>query len=270
MPKRFVFILFLMLLVIPSAYATFPAPTVNSARFNCDQVSINYSTNLGGGNLTFGIFDGSNPNTSTLLGTFNHGVADGTFSATISLSSEQPSGTTLYIFASVNGGDYGNANGTTSGNCRIRDGDEPFPVPYVPPYRQFGGEGARAGIFIITEENGSNNNRLTLYDINEEGEGNLLFFISINAVNAEYEANGETQLIFQNVDELISFYRLADGLFQVNLGPDAEGKMHIMRFDWEGNDPFDVIYETYSIFDLSIFNVMRAFPFFSELIAVFS
>lgn len=243
------FILFLLALPIGNVFATVGG-TLNSSTFYCDAVVVNFATFY---SYELRVYDGPNPATDNLLGSV---TTVGDFGLTayteiIPLNPSATSGTTLYIFLFDGAFDITasfTGTGAKSGACS----GQYFPagqIPAPPAYRQFGGVGARAGVFIVDENNGANNPVLTIYDINENSQGTLLFYISLNALQEQYPADGgKTILIYRNSDEFLSFYRLASGELQINLGPDAEGKMHVIRFNWDGSLPTDVVYDTYFVF----------------------
>lgn len=76
-------------------------------------------------------------------------------------------------------------------------------------------------------------------------EGLLLFFIP--AINIEMlEDNVEqVRLIGESNDGYVQIWRLPDGRFQANVGPDAEGKFHVVI--WSGLGAFTNL-ETYTFF----------------------
>lgn len=257
-------ILSAILFLLPaSVFATSPSGIINSADFYCDAVRINYSIAPNGSPIVFNIYNGANPNTATLLGSAFHGLANGTFNMTIDLGDViADEGTRFYIFVETSTGfplpqiiGYGR-----SGDCAGYLGVVPTAL------NLFGGVGARATVLIQSENNGANNPVLVIYDVNEESEGSLLFYISLNNVINDYPADaGETVLIFENESELIRFYRLASGELQINLGPDFEGKMHVVRFTWDGGDPYVISYTTYFVSAPHFFESMGLYPTIASL-----
>lgn len=255
-------IVFLALMPIGSVFAT-AGGIHNSTIFYCDAVVVNFATYY---SSELRVYDGPDPATDTLLGSL---TTIGDFGLTaytdiIILNKTVAEGTMLYLFLFTTGGFnetiYFSGAGAKSGNCAgllyppdDETGTTTRVRPTPPAYRQFGGEGARASVFLVDEENGSGNPILAIFDINEESQGTLLFYISITTLNEMYPADGgETILIYSNPDEFLEFYRLDTGELQINLGPDAEGKMHIISFNWDGSLPTDVVYETYFVFSFMI------------------
>lgn len=257
MSKRIVTLavsLIIALLLPITVLATYPATTVNSATFYCDAVVINYTVGASGLPIGFHVFDGPSAVTANNLGSVVHGTTAGTFNMMIPVSPQQTAGTTLYIIADYNNGaPYYTPTGVTSGNCTGLANPEEIEINLAPPaYRLFGGQGARASIFIQSENNGANNPVLALYDVNEDSQGSILFYMSLNIAGIyEVPAGESSLLIYKNPDELIQLHLLASGEYQVNLGPDCEGKMHVLRFKWDGGEPYDVTYNTYFV---GIFN----------------
>lgn len=243
----FVFLMMFSLLPISKIHAT-AGGTLNSTEFYCDAVVVNLATYY---NYDIRIYDGPDPNSDTLLGSI---TSVGDFGLTaytdiIVLNTTVPENTMLYLF--VFDGIYDITSymlgaGAKSGNCSGLYFPPSETPPEAPVYRQFGGVGSRAAIFVVDEDNGSNNPVLTIYDVNENSQGTLLFYISLNALNTQYPV-GETQLLYKNTTEYVWFYRMATGELQLNLGPDAEGKVHVIRFTWDGGLPTNVTYDTYFV-----------------------
>lgn len=73
---------------------------------------------------------------------------------------------------------------------------------------------------------------LTFYEIDENSNGILAFSLTPAAL-AEWDAMdvAENTLIAQNADGTVSFYKLTTGEYQLNVGPDADGKVEVTIFD---------------------------------------
>jgi hypothetical protein len=88
-------------------------------------------------------------------------------------------------------------------------------------------------IFPILDANG--NPALEFWTATEKGNGRRFLTISnkqLTDANATAAAKpGENILIFQTKDKFVTLYRLTTGEYQVNLAPDKEGKVPVIRFD---------------------------------------
>jgi len=73
---------------------------------------------------------------------------------------------------------------------------------------------------------------LTFYEIDENSNGNLVFYLTPEEL-AEWDATEVTEntLIAQNADGTVAFYKLTTGEYQLNVGPDADGKVEVTIFD---------------------------------------
>ena len=169
---------------------------------------------------------------------------------TIHLDAPQPEGTLLTLQYNFGGVFWTplitlqGCSGELGSSESASDGAEPPP----PMYQPMGGEGARLSLFIFDEDNGSNNPVLIFYRIDEESMGHLLFFIPSSSL-AELPDNPEEPItIFESEDGLYGFYKLPSGEYQINVGPDNEGKVHVVTFT--GVPPENVRGHTFSIFDL--------------------
>src|SRR5690606_2504286 len=85
------------------------------------------------------------------------------------------------------------------------------------------------------------------YRVNEDATGTLIFYISAMQLAADYpDVPATPTLIFS--EGPYSFYKLPSGEFQVNAGPDAEGKTDVLIFT--GVPPADVRRDQYNIYDV--------------------
>ena len=167
------------------------------------------------------------------------------YRVTISLNEEQPDGTEMTVQFST-GGPFFDAGGDASGSCSLDDEDDDSepgdPLP-EPPYR-LGGQNARLKVYVV-DDNGPQNPVLAFYRVNEDATGTLIYYVSAAQLAADYPALPATPtLIFS--DGPYSFYKLPSGEFQVNAGPDAEGKVDVLTFT--GVPPQNVHRSQFNVF----------------------
>ncbi len=83
-------------------------------------------------------------------------------------------------------------------------------------------------IFVVQDANG--NTALNVYDIDENGNGVYQFTISDEDL-APFIASPPTTNTLIKSGSNIALYALTSGEFQINAGPDAEGKTYVIIFD---------------------------------------
>lgn len=194
--------------------------------FFCDRVEITYELTADLPNLRLQIYGAAdNPLSASVDVPWDAGQ----HSVTLDLDDEQPGGTQLFIRYSL-GGDFYNVLGDYVDQCVASEGDEGSepgePLP-EPPYR-LGGENARLKVYVV-EDNGPQNPVLAFYRVNEDATGNLIFYISAAQLAADYPDVPEAPVLIFSQGPY-SFYKLPSGEFQVNAGPDAEGKVDVLIF----------------------------------------
>lgn len=107
-------------------------------------------------------------------------------------------------------------------------------LPYVEPSfgtpLNQGNSENEIAIYNATDDNGEP--VLHVYDINAEGEGTLALEITPDII-APYIDNppGENTALMTSENGQVTLYILDTGELQINSGPDAEGKIHVLIFD---------------------------------------
>ncbi len=101
-------------------------------------------------------------------------------------------------------------------------------VPAPPLDDRFEGTSVDVAVYY-DQETGEG---LSIYAINASGEGSLVIRLTPEEL-AEWAAMTVTQntLIAQNADGTIALYKLTTGEYQLNVGPDEEGKVQVTIFD---------------------------------------
>ena len=87
---------------------------------------------------------------------------------------------------------------------------------------------------------------LVFLRVSNEGEGGLLFYISRKMLERDYPCTGEMIDVFSSDDGLYHLRRLPTCQLQANVGPDFEGKTHVVGF--AQIPPGDEVYD-YTYFD---------------------
>jgi hypothetical protein len=102
----------------------------------------------------------------------------------------------------------------------------------LPPGINTGGASALiVPISATGEEAGEDYVGLSFWGINDEGDGYPAFYVSKESLDALPE-NPESNLEIARTDNgQIVFYKLTTGEYQVNIGPDSEGKVQVIIFD---------------------------------------
>ena len=102
-----------------------------------------------------------------------------------------------------------------------------------------------ASVYVSTDDEG--NESLDIYGINDEGEGYLLFDIT-QADFAPFVDNPPAQNTeLESVDD-VTLYILTTGEYQLNIGPDEEGKVRVIVF--EGLPPTNVYSYDFNVYDI--------------------
>lgn len=236
-------VLALLLATVGVASAT-TTVFITAADFYCDSVSFTYSSHvsLGGQQLRI-----ANANGDAVSGTIDVIPVEGSFDVTLELDEVQPEGTYLEIQTDAMGGwdTAPSFPGIATGNCEAlndEDDNEGAPLP-EPPYR-LGGENARLKLFVVDE--GTANPVLAFYRVNEDASGTLIFFIPSSDL-ADLPANPDAPIeIYRSENGVYGFYKLPSGEYQVNAGPDAEGKVDVINFT--GVPPTNVRRSQYNIY----------------------
>lgn len=211
-----------------SVGATSTLPTYNSGSFGCNVVRFSYTGN--GTVVNFRVVDGSDQVVS------NTAVSktNGTHTMTLKLNPRQQPGTLLQI--QQNYGGWSNFGPATT--CAGTADDGPPPAPW----EQFGGENAYAAFRFV--EDGPDNPVLVFLRVSNDGEGSILFYISKKMLERDYPCTGKLVEIYSSVDDLYHLRRLPTCEIQANVGPDFEGKTHVVGFSSipPGDDVYDYTY----------------------------
>lgn len=109
-------------------------------------------------------------------------------------------------------------------------GSLPFVTPQISHALNSGVNDLNVQMFNGTDDNGEP--ALHIYDINAEGEGTLALTITQDII-APYIDNppSENTELLTSEDGKVTLYILDTGELQINSGPDAEGKIHVLIFD---------------------------------------
>ncbi len=83
---------------------------------------------------------------------------------------------------------------------------------------------------VIYAEDGAGNAAIHIYGVNENSEGYILLAITAEQLEALPKNPSENLLIAQVDDPAVAVYLLTTGEYQVNIGPDAEGKVDVFIF----------------------------------------
>lgn len=230
-----------------------------SGVFHCDEVALNFASDYGGTNyLRVLVTPGD-----TVVSSAVPFTADGTFQpVTIPLAPTQSAGTMLKVqYASDAGGPWYDAYyqtaGQVVGSCVVpeppdeptgEDTQETAPEPPpsgLLPYQLIGWEGARLSILVQTDPFTPDNPMLMFYQINEQSEGTLIFYISKKMLSEYPDTPAAPIVIFESDDGKYRFSKLPNGEYEVRVGPDNENKVHLVYFT--GVPPQNVHIDSYFV-----------------------
>lgn len=206
---------------------TYLPPDYKSGDFGCSSVTFTYYIEFA---LPFGfrIVDENDQVVSSTL--INR--SSGTPTVTIHLSPEQPQGTVLQIQHDFFGGwnDFGPATA-----CAGDGNDNKY---IAPPWEYFGGQDAHAAFRFLEDNTG--NPVLIFLRVNNNGDGSIAFYISEKMLEQDFPCTDDLVQIYTSDDGLYQLWRLPDCQLQANVGPDAEGKIHVVGFS--EIPPTDAVY----------------------------
>ncbi len=94
------------------------------------------------------------------------------------------------------------------------------------------------------------NNGITIYGINEFGEGFLGANVPFDELPNCDPAPSENQLLASSADGKYSIWLLTTCEYQVNMGPDAEGKVQVIIWQGIPMDKDSVTYYEFNVFDI--------------------
>lgn len=217
--KFFLILLVASLSAIP-AFAGSGTGSIISASSDCESVTVTYEI-TGNPAGTWDI-------TSTgLAGIYDVPDVLGSATVTFPITSQLP-GTAITIYLNIYGTDIDFAiiNCSPSitglvisdeGVSRINDGRvEPFPTDMV--------------IYPLNDG---------IYIYSDEGE--IILFIPFDTIEMIGIPDGDPRLLGETLDGYVQIYRMSDGRFQAVVGPDGEGKTHIVIWEGLGFVLFDTV-----------------------------
>lgn len=212
---RSISLMFIIALLVAScSTASIIAEVIDSIHIYCDHVVINYSSIDFSTDYTVQAFLADGTPASDLVS----GDVVGSGSIRINLNQRYPAGTQIYLTID-------------SSSLLSPYESSPEPCQEIPQAWFDPGDDrinrqayARAAVYCDDA-----NSRVAIYGVDEEGEGFPAIFVPYADLPATpAEADGHT-LIAQY--ENIGFYRLTTGEYQINAGPDGEGKSYVVIWD---------------------------------------
>jgi hypothetical protein len=225
--------------VLAIVFLTFALPVwaatdILTTSFLCDQIQITYTSDdsLGQDEAIITI---TNNDTSMViyqnpLGSFVHSVWGGTY--TINFPTQaQSSNLTIEVQAGATATSKGSCSGLANPDGEGSEGGsiDYQAIAFGDGRFCFGRGEADAAVFPSA-------GGLVVYRLIGDSEEQS-FVVSV-AELAEVPSNPETNfLITSTEDNFIQFYRLNSGEYQINVGPDEEGKVHVCIFE-NIPDPF--------------------------------
>ena len=117
-------------------------------------------------------------------------------------------------------------------------------------YSFFGGPGVHTRLFIVNEDNGANDPVLAFYHILDDSTGMLLYYVPASTLAQYPDHPDHPILVHQSDDGKFAFYILPTGEYQVNVGPDTEGKIEALTFT--GIPPENVTLRSFNVYDSSL------------------
>lgn len=121
--------------------------------------------------------------------------------------------------------------------------------PPAPPRPGYDTQEANALIVPVTGETGAaSETGLAIWGIDDQGAGFLAFVVHSETLNALPDHPTEAILIDSTPDGTYAFYKLTTGEYQLNIGPDIEGKVQVVIFD--GIPPTNVYRRDFNIYDI--------------------
>jgi hypothetical protein len=129
------------------------------------------------------------------------------------------------------------------------DTDSPPTKPSSPPRPGIDTLNANALIVpVLDRPDLSPDMGLVIWGINPVGEGYLAFVVPSDVLAKLPDHPDEAILIDSTDDGLYAFYKLTTGEYQLNIGPDFEGKVQVVIFD--GIPPTTVYRRDFNIYDI--------------------
>jgi hypothetical protein len=217
--KRFLFLgTILALALVMFAFPVFAVTSILRLSFSCNQIQVSYTSDdsMGEDEAIITII---NTDTNLIIYQspplrFLHDVFGGTY--TINFPA-QPEGSNLIIDVDAGATDRskGVCSGLVNGNSAIAFADGRFCF----------GRG-EADIALFPDGDG-----LLIYRLNEDDTGEKIFEFSGEELS-EIVSNPEANILIANTaDNFVRFYRLSSGQYQINVGPNEEGKVYVCIFE---------------------------------------
>lgn len=208
-------------LIIPFAQAgQVNPPVINSAVIGCTSATVTYESEFSFGQ-DFADISIINATTSQVIAT----TTGSPFGDTVTLTyPAQPPGS--FLFAEVSVGQANASSRPVAVSCT--EGEDGL-RPYCPDGRINYRDCEPVAIYPVQDEDGVG---ILVYVVKREdkGVGEFGFFVSFAELNALPENPEEPILIAETDDGFAQLYKLPSGEYQVNAGPDDEGKVFEFRF----------------------------------------
>lgn len=228
--RRLIIVLLVIIfsaLAVNVATATIGLYGTGTPVFYCDEVRFQYQ-NYGVPAVQFRVVNASGtPVSAVVNGTGNSSFTTITASVEIPLNDAQPQGTQLRIQYNDSGPWYNlSPFGLAACNGLIGiSSTRPAPL-----YNTMGGVGARLRMIVVNDPNTPDNPVLAFYSVSEDATAKLAFFIPKSDLDKLPDKPEETITIWESADGKYAFYKLTSGEYQINVGPDAEGKVQVVIF----------------------------------------
>lgn len=239
---RIVFVLLCLCVSIPVvmsvAFAAGPrVTTIMQFDMTCSSVTFAYwsTTSLGQDDAAISI---TNLTTSEVLFNVPHGSSP--YSPweggdTVDFDN-QPNGSVIELF--IEAGEVATTSAVCKGGTTVTPTPEE-PEPSIPADGRFCYGPGAAPVALY-----GNGGGIDIYQIDADDEGSLILSKSAEALDA-LPADASVNLAGDNTGK-IGFYKLGDGLFQVNVGPLPDGKVHSCVFD--SIPDYDAVLTSYNVY----------------------
>ena len=199
-----------------SVFAGYNAGTIITATSDCDTVTVTYNLEpYGGADFVF--------NSSVLAASVDVPDVLGTATVTFAIN-PQANGTTINL-------NLDNAGGFNFDSTTIVCATDvtAIEVNYIDDGRV---EPFASNMVIYPLDDG-----IRVYS----DEGELMLFIPVDSIEMLGVPDEEPRLLGETLDGYVQVYRLNDGRYQVLVGPDGEGKVHVATWEGLGFVPRDSI-----------------------------
>lgn len=196
--------------------------SIDTVETYCDSLTVHYTITSPPVNYSFAAYLADGTKVSDDVS----GTANASGTQTIPLHREYPAGTLLYVAGTGNGiprrtPDAACQNTETGAN----EGGEIIVTWFEPGDDRINRQAyASAAVYCDTD-----NSRVAIYGIDADGVGFPAIFVPYADLPDTPSGQDGHRLISQF--ENVSFYRLTTGEYQVNAGPDSEGKSYVAIWD---------------------------------------